>query len=470
VDFVVDIKSGLETISAQVLLLTQYKHIHNLGIHQHMPVAEVLSIGTELLLGQILDTNSQYISTELASLGIDCLHQSTVGDNAERIMAAFKLALDRSDVVISTGGLGPTVDDLTHGSIAELFQAEMDFDETMLEKIQCYFQRRGIAMVESNKKQAFRPHGSSLLPNPVGTAPGIIWTLEEESLRKAGIANPQRRRYILTFPGVPSEMKRMWVESARTFLSTCFEASVVWSQELKHFGIGESTLAEKYADLLQGSNPTVAPLAGKGECRLRVSAKAATIEEAQSMARPVIARIKAESGHLCYGVDDDTLESVVGRCLKEKGLTISVAESCTGGLLSKRLTDIVGSSAYVRLNVVTYANEAKCDLLGVSQELLDKHGSVSAECAKAMSTGMRQLAAADIGLGITGIAGPDGGSAEKPVGLVYIGLAEAQQVKVVTCQFPKQLGRDGIRHRAASEALNILRLHLTNSNHVHTSK
>ena len=428
-----------------------------------MATAEILSIGTELLLGQILDTNSQFISTELAHLGIDCLYRSTVGDNANRIAAAFKLALDRSDIVISTGGLGPTDDDLTHACIAELFKAEMDFDSNVVARIEDFFARRGINMPASNKKQAYRPHGAEILPNPVGTAPGIIWTLEEALLQQAGIAEPQRRRYILTFPGVPSEMKQMWLDSARNFLASCFVPSQLWSQELKHFGIGESALAEKYAHLLKGSNPTVAPLAGQGECRLRVSAKATTKEEAESLARPIIEEIKAGSGYLCYGVDDETLESVVGKYLRGKGLTVAAAESCTGGLFSKRLTDIDGSSRYVRLNVVTYANEAKCELLGVSQDLLDKHGAVSAECARSMATGVRHLSSADIGISITGIAGPDGGTEEKPVGLVYIGLASAQQVKVFPFRFDERLGRRGIRQRSSSEALNILRLHLLDS-------
>jgi nicotinamide-nucleotide amidase len=284
--------------------------------------------------------------------------------------------------------------------------------------------------------------------------------LKETELKKAGIANPQRPRYILTFPGVPGEMKRMWSDTAHNFLVNCFGASIVWSQELKHYGIGESTLAEKYGELLNGSNPTVAPLAGSGECRLRVSAKAATLEEAQDIARGTIEKIKLESGKLCYGVDNDTLESVVGQSLKESGFSVATAESCTGGLLSKRLTDIPGSSAYIKLNVVTYANSAKHDLLSVSQEILDRHGAVSSECAEAMAAGVRRLANSDFGLAVTGIAGPDGGTVEKPVGLVYIGLSDSHSTKVVTCRFPEQLSRSEIRLRSASEAINLLRLHL----------
>jgi nicotinamide-nucleotide amidase len=412
------------------------------------------------LLGQILDSNSQYLATELANLGLDCLFRSTVGDNVARIISSYKLALDRADVVISTGGLGPTADDMTHESIAELFKVDMEFDQASLEHIEAFFKRRGVKMVESNKKQAYRPRGSQVLFNPTGTAPGIVWRLSEEELKKAGIQNPDRPRYIFTFPGVPSEMKRMWQETARPFLDREFGPSVVWSQELKHYGIGESTLAEKYSDLLNGTNPSVAPLAGSGECRLRVSAKAASAAEAMELARPVIEKIKRESGHLCYGVDNEILESVVAGILKQRGLRVSVAESCTGGLVSKRLTDIAGSSAYITLNVVTYANEAKRDVLKVSPLLLEEYGAVSPECAEAMAHGVRKLSSADIGLSVTGIAGPDGGTEEKPVGLVYIGLASADFVHVGRFQFPAQLGRETIRHWSSSAAINMIRLYL----------
>ncbi len=427
-----------------------------------MARAELLSIGTELLLGQILDTNSQFLSTELANLGIDCMFRHTVGDNTERIIDTFRLALNRADLVISTGGLGPTADDLTHECIAELFKVDMPTDPEVLEHIKGLFKKMGSPMVDSNKKQANRPRGAAILRNPTGTAPGIIWSLSEAELRNAGIEEAQRPRYVLTFPGVPSEMKRMWSDVAKPFLTNLFDQSVLWSQELKHFGIGESKLAEKYLHLLSGSNPTVAPLAGTGECRLRVSAKAASIEEAKQIAAPVIEEILAGSKYLCYGKDNDTLESVLAEMLKKRSMTISAAESCTGGLLSKRLTDIAGSSAYVKLNVVTYANEAKTKMLGVEESLLAQHGAVSPECAEAMATGVRRLAQADIGVSITGIAGPDGGSADKPVGLVYIGIATEKMTVVKKIQLPEQMGREGIRYRTSSHALNYVRLYLLN--------
>lgn len=423
-----------------------------------MPVAEILSIGTELLLGQILNTNAHYLASEMAAIGIDCFYQVTVGDNPARIKLCWLEALRRSDIVIATGGLGPTADDLTHECLADLFKVDMDFDPYTLEHIKTFFKRRGISMPESNRKQAMRPHGASILQNPYGTAPGIIWKIGPASLKELGIADPERQRVILTFPGVPGEMKKMWQETAKSFLASSFTQATVCSWELKHYGIGESALAEKYGHLLNLSMPTVAPLAGQGECRLRITAKATTEEEAWSIAAPIIDEIKAGSGYLCYGENQDTLESVVGALLTQKQLSLAVAESCTGGLVSKRLTDNPGSSAYIRLNAVTYANAAKIKLLGVPEKTIDRYGAVSSECAAEMAQGIRSVAGTDFGLAITGIAGPDGGSQEKPVGLVYLGLADSTGTIVSKRVYPAQLTRGEIRQRAANDALNMVRL------------
>lgn len=425
-----------------------------------MARAEILAIGTELLLGQIMNTNAQFLSQELADLGIDCLWHTTVGDNKDRIKDALRFALDRTEIVITTGGLGPTADDLTIECIAEFFQQPLYFDETISRYIQQIFAKRGLPMPPSNDKQAKRPEGSDILPNPVGTAPGIIWKLDARLLQQAGIKNPEQERVILTFPGVPSEMEIMWEQTGRPYLEQNYSGGVIWSCDLKHYGIGESALAEQVGDLLDMSNPTVAPLAGRGECRLRVTAKASTVEEAQKMAQPVIDDIKSRSGTLLYGTDKDTLEAVVGRMLSEQGLTIAFAESCTGGLASKRLTDIAGSSKYVKLNLVTYSNEAKSEVLGVHDFILNNKGAVSPECAHAMATGARRLASADIGVGITGIAGPDGGTPEKPVGLVYLALVTEDFQTDKKLQFSPELSRAEIRERTASEALNLVRLFL----------
>ncbi|MBK9145908.1 MAG: competence/damage-inducible protein A [Candidatus Melainabacteria bacterium] len=425
-----------------------------------MPVAEIIAIGTEILLGQITDTNSRFISAELAGLGIDCFFHTTVGDNRERIVDCIRTALSRSDLVITTGGLGPTPDDLTMECIAEALGAPMVSDALVLAGIEEFFSSRHIAMPDSNKKQALRPEGSRVLPNSAGTAPGIIWEIDSERLGQAAIASSRPRTIIMTFPGVPHELVHMWHETAAPYLMREFSGAAIFSVELKHIGIGESTLAQKYEELLSGINPTVAPYAGRGECRLRVTAKAPSLDEARIMVQPVADRIRRESGHLCYGQDEDTLESVVARLLLEAGLTVALAESCTGGLVSKRLTDVPGSSRFIGLNLVTYSNQAKIDALGVEPELLDRHGAVSPECARAMAEGARNRAGSDIGIGITGIAGPDGGTDEKPVGLVYLALSAKDGGSQEELRLGARSSRTEIRYRTASAALNMLRLFL----------
>ena len=425
-----------------------------------MANAEILSIGTELLLGEVLDTNSKFFATELARLGIDCYYRVTVGDNKDRIKASLKQAFDRSDIVLTSGGLGPTADDLTTECIAEFLKLPMVMDEGLLKDIERLFAERHLSMPETNKKQAMHPQGSGVLHNPNGTAPGIMWVVPQEVLVNAGVINPERKRAILTFPGVPSELVSMWTESGARFIADNFLTGAIFSIELKHYGIGESALAEKYSALLDGTSPTVAPYAGQGECRLRVAAKAKTMEEAKSLVMPVAEQIRQESGSLCYGQDEDTLEGVVGQMLVAQNLTISVAESCTGGLVSKRLTDIGGSSQYIKLNAVTYANEAKQALLGVSQDLLDRFGAVSEECARAMAEGIAKLSGADLGLSITGIAGPTGGTPDKPVGTVYLGLFANGQMDTKLLTLGSKLNRQEIRFRTSSAALNMVRLHL----------
>lgn len=426
-----------------------------------MAIAEIVSVGTELLLGEILDTNAQFLGSELAILGVDCYFRTTVGDNRERIKQTIATALNRSDVVITSGGLGPTADDLTTECMAAVFDVPLEFDEQMFKHIEQLFYSRGFKrMPESNRKQAFRPKGADWLDNPVGSAPGIIWRIEAKLLEAAGIADASRERYILTFPGVPSELKAMWQETAREFLEKTFVRSAIWTCELKHYGIGESALAEMYSALLEMSNPSVAPYAGNGECRLRVAAKAETREVAMQLAVTVVNEIKERSGIKCYGIDNDTLESVVGALLAGRGMTLAAAESCTGGLVSKRLTDIAGSSRYIKLNATTYANSAKHSLLGVPNQILENQGAVSPECARAMAEGVRRLAEADLGLSITGIAGPDGGTDDKPVGLVYLGLSTPEGYYAKRLNLGTTLSRSDIRHRTANEALNLVRVFL----------
>ncbi len=428
-----------------------------------MATAEILSIGTELLLGHVLDTNCQFLAQELASLGIDCFFRSTVGDNKVRIKEAALAALRRADILITTGGLGPTADDITTECLAELLNTPLGFDKEIFAQIEKFFIAAGYAMPETNRKQALRPKGADSLPNANGTAPGIIWQLNEQLLSPLNISG--HKKVILTFPGVPNELYSMWKHTAKPFLQNYFQDQTIWSCQLKHYGIGESALAQKYSHLLNLANPTVAPYAGNAECRLTVSAKAPTMQEARDIAQPTINEILQSSGTLCYGFDGDTLESVVGKLLVAQNKTLSVAESCTGGLVSQRLTDLPGSSAYIKLNAVTYSNEAKHKLLKVPKDLLDKHGAVSAECAEAMAAGILQLANTDIGLSITGIAGPGGGSEEKPVGLVYIGLAVGNILSSLKLNLPSQLSRQNIRQRAANAALNMVRLSLLAPTH-----
>lgn len=433
-----------------------------------MARAEVLCIGTELLLGDVLDTNSQFLSQQLAVLGLDCLHRVTVGDNPERIKEAMRLALSRADVLITSGGLGPTPDDLTTECLADLLGGPLVMDQELLAYITSLFAARGFPMPESNKKQALRPTGSDILPNPVGSAPGVVWRLTPENLAYANIANgsgaggyeSKHEKVVLTFPGVPSELKAMWEGTAYDYLAKNYIGGSIWSQELKHFGIGESALAEMYSDLLDLTNPTVAPYAGRWECRLRVAAKAESSEAARALAQPVIDKIKESSGVRCYGVDRDTLESTVGALLLKNKMTLSTAESCTGGLISERLTDVPGSSKYIMLNAVTYSDQAKQKLLGVSDDLLKQFGAVSPECAEAMARGMLEASGCDLALSVTGIAGPDGGTEEKPVGTVYVGLASRDHYSGRTLKLGARLPRAEVRWRTANEALNMVRLYL----------
>lgn len=431
-----------------------------------MKSAEIIAIGTEILLGQITDTNSQFVSEELARLGINCFYHTTVGDNPERIIETLRTAVSRSDLVITTGGLGPTADDLTMECIARAFGSELFLDEEILGQLELFFQSRGYPMPETNKKQAARPVGSQTLPNNRGSAPGIIWALDRESLKAKklissdAVYGSSATSTIVTFPGVPHELKHMWSDSFLPFLVEKIEGDTIYSVELKHIGIGESSLAEKYAYLLEGKNPTVAPYAGRGECRLRVTAKAKTKEEAAKLVEPVVAEISQKSAHLLYGKNRETLEAVVGELLVKSGKSVSLAESCTGGLVSKRLTDVSGSSQYIGLNFVTYSNQAKMQELEVPEDILEGEGAVSAACAIAMAKGARKRSGADIGLGVTGIAGPDGGSDDKPVGLVYLGLDSDKASLTKELKLGNKSTRSEIRYRTSNESLNMIRLHL----------
>jgi len=408
--------------------------------------AEIICVGTELLLGDILNGNAQYLAQQLARLGIPHYYQTVVGDNPERIEQAMDIAFERAEILIFTGGLGPTPDDLTCETIASYFSVPLVEKPEIIEDITQKFASRGRVMTSNNRKQALIPQGATILPNPTGTAPGIIW-------------QPEKKMTILTFPGVPSEMHRMWEETAVPFLkSQGWGQEIIYSQSLRFWGIGESALAEKVASYFNLPNPTVAPYAGKGEVRLRISAKANSETMAQELIAPIKKQLIEIAGLDYYGDDNDTLASVVGDLLRQAGETISVAESCTGGGLGQMLTEISGSSDYFWGGVISYDNSVKVRLLGVNSEDLEKFGAVSAAIAEQMAVGVKSRLNTSWGLSITGIAGPDGGTETKPVGLVYIGLA-APNGEVVSFEnrFGVARGRSTIRYISACTALDILR-------------
>ncbi|MBI1241492.1 competence/damage-inducible protein A [Umezakia ovalisporum] len=408
--------------------------------------AEIICVGTELLLGDILNSNSQFLGQQLAQLGIPHYYQTVVGDNPERLKQVIEIAISRAQILIFTGGLGPTPDDLTCETIADFFGVPLIERPEIIADITQKFAQRGRVMTPTNRKQALTPQGADILPNPTGTAPGIIW-------------QPRPEITILTFPGVPSEMHRMWSETAVPFLKNQgWGKEIIYSRSLKFWGIGESALAEKVAPYFNLLNPTVAPYAGKGEVRLRISAKAASQSAAQDLISPIEKQLIDIAGLDYYGADDDTLGAVVGKLLRLSGETLSVAESCTGGGLGQMLTDISGSSDYFWGGIISYDNSVKLNLLGVNPNDLDKFGAVSSTVAEQMAIKVKISLSTSWGLSITGIAGPTGGTDTKPVGLVYIGLAGPNnEVKSFEYRFGAMGGRSSIREVSANTALDLLR-------------
>lgn len=408
--------------------------------------AEIICVGTELLLGDILNSNSQYLAQQLASLGIAHYYQTVVGDNPERLKKVLAIARERAQLLIFTGGLGPTPDDLTIETIADYFQTTMTERPEIVADIAEKFKIRGRVMTDNNRKQALIPLGADVLPNRTGTAPGIIW-------------QPVENLTIMTFPGVPTEMKIMWQEVAVLYLQKqgwC-EKTIV-SRTLRFWGVTESSLAEKVKSFFDLQNPTVAPYANRGEVKLRISAFADNHTNAVNLITPVEEQLKALVGDDCFGADTDSLASVVGDLLKNAGQTLAIAESCTGGLLGEMLTAIPGSSDYFLGGAIAYSNQIKEKILGVNGDDLAKFGAVSEIVAQQMAAGVQAKFASDWGLSITGIAGPDGGTDDKPVGLVYLGIATPdQQVTSLECRFGGIKGRDWIRNLSACTALDLLR-------------
>ncbi|MEA5575020.1 competence/damage-inducible protein A [Anabaena sp. UHCC 0451] len=415
--------------------------------------AEIICVGTELLLGDILNSNAQFLAQQLAQLGIPHYYQTVVGDNPDRLKQVIEIATSRAEILIFTGGLGPTPDDLTCETIADFFGVPLVESAEIIEDITEKFTQRGRVMSPSNRKQALIPQGAEILPNPTGTAPGIIW-------------QPRPGLTIFTFPGVPSEMHRMWSDTAVPCLkSQGWGQEIIYSRSLKFWGIGESALAEKVSAYLNLPNPTVAPYAGNGEVRLRISAKASDAKAAKDLIAPIEKQLREIAGLDYYGADDDTLAAVVGELLRSSEETLSVAESCTGGGLGQMLTEIPGSSDYFWGGVISYDNSVKIGLLGVNPEDLDKFGAVSATVAEQMAVGVRNRLQTTWGLSITGIAGPTGGTNTKPVGLVYIGLAGSRdEVTSYEYRFGTMRTRSSIRHLSSCTALDNLRRILCKQN------
>jgi nicotinamide-nucleotide amidase len=403
--------------------------------------AEIIAIGTEILLGDIVNSNAQYLARELADLGIDMYYQQVVGDNEKRIIHAFHEAYTRSDIIITTGGLGPTNDDIAKEVAAKYFNKELLPDEESIKRLKDYFKLRERKMTENNLKQGLIPQGAIIIYNNNGTAPGVI--IEEN------------KKIMIILPGPPKEMKPMFEETVRPYLQKRAD-SVLVSKMIKILGIGESAVEDKVKDLMEAqSNPTIAPYAKEVGVVLRVTAKAETQKEALKLISPIEEEIKKRLGDNVYATEDIAIEDVVAKLLIEKKLTISTAESCTGGMIASTLINYPGISEVLLEGAVTYSNEAKHNRLGVKNETLDKYGAVSEETAREMAIGIAKTAGTDVSIVTTGIAGPDGGTEEKPVGLVYVGVYVQGEVTVQKCIFNGNRSR--VRLQATITGLDMLR-------------
>lgn len=403
--------------------------------------AEILCVGTEILLGDILNTNAQFLSKELASMGFSIYHQAVVGDNVGRLKEEFELAMKRADIVITTGGLGPTKDDLTKETAAEYFGKKLVFDEESYDFIVKYFDKLGVKISENNKKQAYFPEGCTILKNDCGTAPGCI--IDENG------------KIVILLPGPPKEVLPMFKNYVVPYLKR-YQENIFVSKVLRVAGIGEGSAAEKIQDIMdKQTNPTIAPYAKDNEVTFRITASAKSEEKALELIEPMEKEVRDRLGDNVYGVNDTSLEEVVGKLLIEKNITIATAESCTGGLLAGRLVNYPGISEVFMQGAVTYSNEAKMQRLGVKKETLDKFGAVSSETAAEMAEGIAKTSNTNIGVSTTGVAGPGGGTEEKPVGLVYIGLYINGVVKTKKLNLPGD--RQKVRNRAVTIALDWIR-------------
>ena len=407
--------------------------------------AEILAVGTELLLGSIANTNAQFLSELLASAGIDVLYHTAVGDNPRRLRQAAEIARGRCDLLVFTGGLGPTYDDMTKETVAEAFGLALEYHPEVMEEIQRYFDHVfHRPMPACSRRQAMLPQGCTVLHNPVGTAPGCIFTAD-------GVT-------AVLLPGVPHECRYLAEHAVLPWLRGQ-SGGVIRSRDLHVFGLTEPQVQELLGDLMDGAqNPSLAPYAKPGEVMLRLTAKGGSNDDCQERMAPLFRDVRSRLGDYLYGVDISSLEEVVLTRLRQQGLTLSAAESCTGGLIAKRLTDVPGASAAFLGGVVSYTNGVKAGVLGVPRDLLEQYGAVSEPAARAMAEGVRRLTGSDLAVSVTGLAGPDGDDRGNPVGMVYLGLSLPGETLV------RRLALGGDRPRirllAASTALDMIRRHL----------
>lgn len=403
---------------------------------------ELISVGTEILLGNIVNTNAAYLAEQCAGLGLSCYFQTVVGDNGERLAAVLQNACERSDIVILSGGLGPTGDDLTKEVAAKVCGRQLVKSDMWTRRIEEFFAARNTTPTENNWKQALVPEGALVLDNLNGTAPGLI--IEQENVK------------VILLPGPPNELIPLFEKDVRPYLEK-LTPGVIYSQTVKICGMGESMAETKVKDLIDAqTNPTLATYAKTGEVHIRVTASADSAKEAKKLTKPVVKELKARFGENIYTTEEDvTLEKAVEELLLANKLTLTCAESCTGGLLSARLVNVPGSSEVFRSGLVTYSNKAKRRLLGVKKSTLQKHGAVSARAAEEMARGAAALSKCDVTVAVTGIAGPDGGTKDKPVGLVYIACDVKGKVTVKEYHFSGS--RAKVRESAVSAALTLMR-------------
>ncbi len=412
-----------------------------------MAKASIVSIGNEILSGQTIDTNAAYLSKKLLSIGIPVVSSYTVADEIDAIVRALDLASADAELVLATGGLGPTDDDLTRQGFAKFLGAELQFQAELLEKMQGFFARRNLQMPEKNRIQAYIPAGAKALANNLGTAPGIMARI--------------KGKLLVALPGVPSEMKKMFEELVVPELQEFAKSQAVVARKLRCFGAGESTIAELLGPIMQRDrNPLINCTVEFGVITLHIIATAEDKDKAQQMAKNDEKSLRNQLGDLIYGTGDQSLAEVVGEELVREGKTLALAESCTGGTLARLLTDISGASRYFTYGWVTYSNSAKTSELDVPADLIERYGAVSEEVARAMAQGARNKARTDFAISTTGIAGPTGATEQKPVGLVYICVDSDEGCELKSCLFSH--GREFIRLRAVQTALNMLRLKLKN--------